>query len=580
MEYSRYKDREPRETIQLAKNILESFNLECVETIIHNPLKNVYSSRLDVPSLNFCVSGKGTTEDYCMASAYGEMMEKLLNVYFPSNFFYVSRYHHFSSFYDEVEFNLTTDLINLPNGILDDMRTSFYESDNRYPTIEELIDVYQTKFGTPNITTIPFYDVRNNCVTYLPEKIISSLAHSTGLSCGNTLEEAVSQAICEIFERYAYTQIFVNNLTPPKISMEYIVERCPDMVSIIEQFVSNGYELTFYDCSLGKKLPVVGLLLVNKHSGLYKLNFGSHISFNIAVERCLTEILQGYDELSNIVVGMSKFSEDFDGSWNSYYMRFRKNVGAVPKAFFMSKPSWQFDGWSHQYDSLTNKDVVRILTNICLDLSSTVYIRNNSYGGLSAVRVYVPGVSYMKYIEPKGLYTKYDVEQRYILEGCDYDNIVIEDVSKYLNIVEANLGRIEKFVGIPNRILLAAIYYDMGDVQKSMKLLHAIEYKPQYINVILSILECLDKKYSIDDINSVLQSFFNEEDIKFGYFLLQGNFFQKLLVSRKSLNYSRKYYEGVEENTFSYVSAYIQKMKEQQVNQLDTSSILFVDLLS
>ena len=35
-----------------------------------------------------------------------------------------------------------------------------------------------------------------------------------------------------------------------------------------------------------------------------------------------------------------------------------------------------------------------------------------------------------------------------------------------------------------------------------------------------------------------------------------------------------KYYEGVEENTFSYVSAYIQKMKEQQVNQLDTSSIL------
>lgn len=574
MEYSRYKDREPKDTIQVAKNILKSLNLECVESVIHNPLKNVYSSRLDIPSLNFCVSGKGTTEEYCMASAYGEMMEKLLNVYFPSNFFYVSKYHYFSSFYDEVYFSLKN-IGELPKDILRDMQTSFYESDNRYPTIEELIDVYQTKFGTSNITNIPFYDVKSNCVTYLPEKIISSLAHSTGLSCGNTLEEAVSQAICEIFERYAYTQIFVNNLTPPKISMDYIVERCPDMVSIIEQFISNGYEITFYDCSLGKKLPVVGLLLVNKHSGLYKLNFGSHISFNIAVERCLTEILQGYDELSNIVVGMSKFSEDFDGSWNSYYMRFRKNVGAVPKAFFMSKPSWQFDGWSHQYDSLTNKDVVRILTNICLGLSSTVYIRNNSYGGLSAVRVYVPGVSYMKYIEPKGLYTKYDVEQRYILEGCDYDNVVIEDVSKYLNIVEANLGRIEKFVGIPNKILLAAIYYDMNEVQRCVEILQYMDCKPQYVNVILSILELLDKKYSIDDINSILQSFFIDEDIQFGYYLLQGNFFQKLLTTRKPLGYTRKYYEDIEKNTFSYISCYIQRMREDPINQLDTSLICY-----
>lgn len=574
MNYSRFKDREPSDTIRIAKNILDDFNLKCVETVVYNPLEHIYSSRLDIPSLNFGVGGKGTTRDYCMASAYGELMEKLLNVYFPSNFFYVSKYHDFSSFYDEVNFNLQNDLINLPADILNDMRTSFYESDKRYPSMEELIDVYQTKFGGDNIISIPFYDVRKEGITYLPEKIISSLAHSTGISCGNSLEEATSQAICEILERYAYTQIIVNELTPPKIPMPYIIDKCPELNSVIKQFTDNDYELTFYDCSLGKKLPVVGLLLVNKQNGFYKINFGCHISFNIAVERCLTEILQGYDSLSNLVFGMRYFDEEFDDSWNAFYMRFRKNVGTVPTSFFMSIPSWDFNGWLYSYHEMTNKDIVKTLIHLCLDLSTTVYIRNNSYGGLTAVRVYVPELSYVKYIEPKGLLTKYSVEQRYCLEGCDYDNVSIENVEDYLNIVSANLGRIDKFVGIPNSILLAGIYYDIGDVQKAREFLQSMKYKPQYVKCILSIFDFLNKKYSMADVDSILHTFFKEEDIEFCYHLLSGNFFQKLLISRKDVSYSRKYYEDIEKNTFSYITNYIQTMREHPTNQMDTAVLL------
>nr|VFK66309.1 MAG: YcaO-like family protein [Candidatus Kentron sp. TUN] len=47
------------------------------------------------------------------------------------------------------------------------------------------------------------------------------------------------------------------------------------------------------DCSLGKNLPVSGVLIVRDSQGLF--NLGSAPDISVAIERCITELFQGFD---------------------------------------------------------------------------------------------------------------------------------------------------------------------------------------------------------------------------------------------------------------------------------------------
>lgn len=97
MNYNRYKDRDPIESIEKAKELLSLFELEYKESeIINNPVRNVFSTRIYVPSLNIRANGKGTTKEYCLASGYGELLERIFNIHFHR--FYTSKYHYFRFF--------------------------------------------------------------------------------------------------------------------------------------------------------------------------------------------------------------------------------------------------------------------------------------------------------------------------------------------------------------------------------------------------------------------------------------------------------------------------------------------------
>lgn len=75
---NKYKDSLPQETIAKAQEILSLLGIEYNETI-HNPIEGLYSVRLNFPSIDWGVNGKGTTKDFCRASAYGEALERIQN---------------------------------------------------------------------------------------------------------------------------------------------------------------------------------------------------------------------------------------------------------------------------------------------------------------------------------------------------------------------------------------------------------------------------------------------------------------------------------------------------------------------
>lgn len=574
MNYNRYKDREPKETIKISKKILDYFNLDYKESVSYNPLKNIYSSTIEIESLDFVCNGKGTTKEYCQASAYGELIELLFNRYFTRKYLYNLN----NLFYDEIDFNIQEELSSLPYDIIEDLKTSFFESDNKIPNMNELIDVYQSRFGSNIIKSIPFYDVKNKDSVYLPVNIINSLAFSTGMSAGNTLEEAISQAICEIFERYVYTEIITKNLTPPIIPLDYVYKHCPEIKSIIEEYISEECDIYIFDCSLGKDFPVVAVMLIDKNNNSYKVNFGSHISFNIAIERCLTEMLQGYDSVNNLKYKMCMFSPETNEELNEFYTyfnRFRNNTGPINCNFFLDKSNWDFKEWNKEYESWNNKQIVQYLIEFCLTHSSNVYIRNNNCMGMYAVRVYIPRLSYIKYVEPKGLKTKCSLEQMLYLVSHSDNSIKLnnKELEEYKRIFECNIGRFNTLVDVDTKLLLAFIMYDLNNTDKMLYYLNLIKDNSKLSRIILHIIYLFNKNYSTNDIyGSILQKFYPNDEIELCFKLLQlqGHSFEFLLSQCKNNDQYNKKINNIK----SFISKLSNYMSNVNVNQNDIKLIL------
>ena len=144
MEYSKYKDLPPLITITCAQNILKGLGLKWSETILQ-PSPHLYSTRLEIEKLEWGTNGKGTTEDFSRASAYGEMMERLQNLHLPDLLIDMVdeatiKYGGFTYFPDESSVSLKT-ILEKHIDLKEDMRKSYEESDNILPSDQDLYEI-------------------------------------------------------------------------------------------------------------------------------------------------------------------------------------------------------------------------------------------------------------------------------------------------------------------------------------------------------------------------------------------------------------------------------------------------------
>jgi YcaO-like protein with predicted kinase domain len=136
----------------------------------------------------------------------------------------------------------------------------------------------------------------------LPIRFIEVISGSTGLAAGNTIEEALIQGVCEVFERYAAYKILVDKVECSTISLNSIKNsKIHDYVNL---FKSMNIDVKIKDFSLGRNLPVIGVIFTNnniendenelKKDLYYKMiDVGSHPDLNQAILRCFIERLQG-----------------------------------------------------------------------------------------------------------------------------------------------------------------------------------------------------------------------------------------------------------------------------------------------
>jgi len=380
-DYNR-KDCPPVDTIKKIKKILKKYNIKVKEGKVININNSIYSVRIELKDFKgIGTNGKGITKDYALASAYAEFMERLQTKNLINNNF-LNKISNHKLFEDEyyLEYN---DFINkFQNNIL--------LKDNK--VIELLKGNSDYRYYTE------FYDVINNKRIDLPIKLINLFSHSNGLCAGNSKEEALVQGICEIFERYSYKENLLKELDIPNIIIEdNEIHFVKQQLIQLEQL---GFSYEIKDCSLNGLLPVVGMIIYDRNKENYLFSVGSDPNFEIALQRCITEILQGLlsneieSKLKPIQNGYEeqkeKYGEDFlQANWLKCYT---SNNGIHPNNFFVSKRTVRLKELNFSSKD-NNFDAYNYIINILNKNKFDLFVKDYSVFGFDTYKIYIPNMS-------------------------------------------------------------------------------------------------------------------------------------------------------------------------------------------
>jgi len=78
--FGNHKDRNPLDTIRQIRACLDKISIFTTESKWNSFSNNLHSVRLDIVDLpSVGQNGKGVTKEFALASAYGELMERLQN---------------------------------------------------------------------------------------------------------------------------------------------------------------------------------------------------------------------------------------------------------------------------------------------------------------------------------------------------------------------------------------------------------------------------------------------------------------------------------------------------------------------
>jgi ribosomal protein S12 methylthiotransferase accessory factor len=368
-----YKEADPHATIARLRGILAELGITPYETTWIAATRYCHAVRIEDMRLPIGTNGKGVSRPYALASAYAELLERL-----------------------QVEYALIDNygLMTDQEPLLPDVRVRpFADVARQHAALApELIAGPLPSLDGDTVRCAPFYNVMTGQVEELPLEWIAGASGSNGCCAGNTPEEALVQGLGEVVERHAMTELYLRDgPAAPSIALDGFDD--PWVQGTLRDLRSRGYEVIVKDCTLGGRVPALATLLVGQ-GNRYSVHFAASPMFETALERCLTETFQGAPTLYplDFVYPDRTCPEHLDDHGRRVWELTRSMVngrGAVPErlAFGGDGPIGReaflprFEGHRH---------ALRFMVDMLRRLGCRLYLRDVSFLGFPAYRVYVP----------------------------------------------------------------------------------------------------------------------------------------------------------------------------------------------
>lgn len=381
---NRYKESSPKTTLNNIRNILSKLQIDVTETWLSS-VEGIYSVHLKVKNTNIFTNGKGTSKDYALASAYGELMERMQNLlYFRlndnnENFFDLSEPYSYSP--DEI-----------PSQTIEEFPEQKKWIHSSKLNNSEVIKFWnnELKEKRKDIINIPFHNA--NGTLLIPIECLNFYYGSNGMAAGNTYSEAFVQGISEILERYAIKKLNNESISPPDIT-DYVKLHYAYFRDIINNIEEKGFKINIKDMNLGIGIPVVACVLYNLSDLTYFVNFGAHPSIELAIERSLSELFQGQDinNFTDMLNIFSSFKEiDKDANMSSIFVN---GKGVYNPSLFAKEPSYfpNYDLLQKRYKN--NEEMELALRQLITKLGYIILERDESFLGFPTYHFLIPGLS-------------------------------------------------------------------------------------------------------------------------------------------------------------------------------------------
>lgn len=395
------KTARPEETIARIKEGFKRLGLDEEFTIAHH-FPNAYSTHMRISDLGVFSNGKGLSEELSVASAYGEMVERLsaglqnfeqqpFKQYYGLDSIIKSRfdtYQYLPGYVCEHE-----DAI--PNAI----RVEDLLGHLKHLKKADLEFIRDESELTRH--WVDGYSLLNDRQVKVPLMLVRWISATNGLASGNTMEEAILHGSYECIERYATIKAVRDKMIFPTIIYDTInVDYLKELMNTLYQ---SGVEFHIKEMSMDLSMYITGVVFINHNVPEDCLE---HMSIKVgcasdteeALARCFTERLQGANPVQE---GMAptyitpEMKED-------YLPIFFK--GYSPKPLEMMKLGTQIN--FERGDSLNTGTELTLLKSTCESLDTDLIVVDQTHPVLQfpTVRVIMPGISdSMRYWSEKSL---------------------------------------------------------------------------------------------------------------------------------------------------------------------------------
>lgn len=237
--------------------------------------------------------GKGVDIEQSKASALCEALERYGAVYQED-------VPLLKSSYSELTLNGTRSITYQAfQNFSDSQYQSFSIGTNLANNAKQLVRPYDDS----EIHWLPVWSLYNHEKVYIPLSLCFAQLpfqekefgrwHSNGCAAGNTLEEAVFQAMLELIERDASAMWWYNRATRPLFDLDRL-DRA-NLVKIHNSLCPSkerGHDYWVVDLTHDLGVPVMAAVGKDRTTGGWILGFGCHLLPELAAQRALTELCQ------------------------------------------------------------------------------------------------------------------------------------------------------------------------------------------------------------------------------------------------------------------------------------------------
>ena len=393
----------PTNTVEKIKTGFSKLNLK----VDYAPFKvsdDIYWGQIWIDAIKVVCNGKGMTPELAQASAYAELAER-----FSAGLFY-------QVFEERVRFNIpalynraTSRFLNhewmdgYVHGHQDELKEAFLSieallANETHLTKEDLANIKDSQMAAH---WVDGYSLLREKPIKVPINFITYIHASNGIAAGNTIEEAMIQASCEIFERYAQIHIIKPETIVPSIDPDTLDH--PGIQNMIRFYRENNVDVIIKDLSMDGVLPCIGVLFINRNLPPGRLEHKiliPGVSFNLdeGLTRCFTESMQGREtlkaprpELDQPIVHRSRV--------NNFYLLMKCCISLKDISFLEQGEVIPFRK-SKAKDVLSEIEEIK---KICRKFNTDCILLNQTHPVLNfpVVRVVIPGISdFLPFLNP------------------------------------------------------------------------------------------------------------------------------------------------------------------------------------